>query len=191
MDDQEHANSHQSMSIRLEILPEDTQQIDIAEIDEIGRNIVDQLKQDGCNVEPFYAGSKGGGPIFDIVVHIYRVIHGNEELLAAIFASISLALQGIIKERERRTAREKAQRDPFEITLYVDNKPLKIQTPDTQSAVKLVEQFQNSYPNEAKKVTVKSSVSIQVQVPKKKDVINVDPPLPQDWHDPGQDILPG
>ncbi len=68
MDSQGYPHSLQSLVMQLEILPRDAQQGDIADLDEVGRDIVSQLRQQGLHVEPFYTGNKSGSPIFDIVI---------------------------------------------------------------------------------------------------------------------------
>src|SRR5713226_8238646 len=101
MSEQQIFNAPQDIIIQLEIVPEDEQDADIADIEEVSREIVDYLRNSGYTVEPTYSGTKGN-PAFDIVVHIYQFIHDNKELITAVLSTSSVAIQCLIKERDRR-----------------------------------------------------------------------------------------
>lgn len=170
MSDQLSSQLIQSMKIQLEVLPDEQQPADIADTDDVGQSLVDQLRNDGYTVNPTSTSigkKEKGGPLFDILIQIPHFIHDNKELLSSIFEAISLTLQSLLIVHDVRAEREKAQRDPIKFTLEVNGKPMTITT-DAKNAVKLLEQFQNAYPDEAKKVTPQSNVKIKVNVPKKK-----------------------
>jgi hypothetical protein len=164
MSSQQPSNTSQVITIQLEIVPEDEQQPDIADVEEVGRECVDYLRSNGYIVEPTYTGTKGN-PIFDIVVQVYNVIHDNKELLAAAFTTASIVLQYLIKERDKRAEEEKAQRPLLEITLYVNGKAV---SPDAEISSKLVEQHQGVHPEGSQKVNPQNSVKIRVRVSKKQ-----------------------
>lgn len=166
-----HQNSslHHDMIIQLEVHSEHAQEeTDIADIDEVGRSLFEQLQIDGYTVSPAATGRKGGEPLFDILLQVPQFLHANKDLLLEMFDSISLVLQCVLVARERRADKEKVRREPLKITLLVDGKPLTIETTEASEAAKLVEQLQRSHPEEAKKVTAKSNIKIHVSVPKKK-----------------------
>ncbi|HEU5380892.1 MAG TPA: hypothetical protein VFV38_36175 [Ktedonobacteraceae bacterium] len=106
MSEQLSSTSTQSMMIQLEVVPENNEHpVDIADIDEIGRNIVDSLRENGYTVRPHYTG-KMGSPVYDVLVHIYHLIHDNEEFLAALFTTVTAVLT-FISSRTKRDGEEK------------------------------------------------------------------------------------
>ncbi len=167
MADQELSIVSQDIIIQLEIVSEDDQQPDSPDVEEVSREIVDALRSSGYTVEPTYTGTKGP-PAFDIVVHIYNVIHDNEALLTAVFMTTSSILQCIMKVRDRRAEKEKTHRAPIEISLEVNGKPLTVKASDVEDATKLVEQLRHTHPEAAKQALPQTNVKTRVQVPKKK-----------------------
>ena len=85
--------------IQLEILPEDEQQQDLGDVAEAGEIMLDYLTRNGCTVTPAYTG-RMGGPVYDVLVHAYHIIDSNEELLAAMFASLAATLK-LISEHNK------------------------------------------------------------------------------------------
>ncbi len=156
------------MTIQLEVVPEDEQAADIADIDEVGRSLVDQLRSSKYTVTPVYTGKKGGEPVFDILMQVPQFLHNNKDLLLEIFDSISLVLQCVLIARDRRTEREKAQRDPLKITFEADGKPVTIETSDADSGAKLLEKLRTAHPEAVKKITPQSSAKIKASVPPKR-----------------------
>ena len=142
--------------VQLEVVPEDEQQVDIADIDQVGRSLFDQLTNGGYTVKPVTTGKKGGEPLFEILLQIPQFLHENKDWL---LASIPPVLESLLIVRDRLAEREKTRRTPLKITLEVNGKPVIIETADLKNITKLVKQLQTDSPQEAK---------IQVRVPKKK-----------------------
>ena len=157
MNNQQGSFPVQNATIQLEVVPEDEQQVDIADIDEVGRDLFEQLRSKGYVVTPTVTGRKGGGPIFDILLQMPQFLHDNKDWL---LASIPPVLECLLILRDKRAEREKAKRTPLKITLEVDGKPLTIETSDLNDAVKLVAQLQMTHSQ--------SAMKIKVHVPKKK-----------------------
>ena len=171
MSNQQSSHTPQNMKIQFEVVPDDGQPANIADTDDVGQSLVDQLRNNGYSVTPASSENderEKGGPIFDILVQVPQFIHDNKDVLLAVFDSITLTLQCILSGRERLAQKEKIQRTPLKITLQVDGNSITIETANSESAIKLLEHFQNTYPEEAKKVTPKSHVKIKVKVPKKR-----------------------
>lgn len=157
----------ETIVIQLEVISEDEQQPDIADIEEISREIVDYLRSNGYEVEPGYSGTKGI-PGFEIVMDIYSSIHSHEALVAAALSFASSSLQCIIKVCDWRVQKEKKLRQtPYEVSLEVNGKSLTITAPDVESATKLVERFQQIHPEKVKQLS-QGSMKIKVRVPKKQ-----------------------
>ena|GEM_PF-3498708 len=165
--DKQPRNNFQDIIIQLEIVAEDNQHPDIADIEEISREIVDQLRSSGYTIEPSYTGAKGN-PLFDIIMHILNAVHSHEALIVAAFTFSSSILQVITKVRDRRDEKEKARREPLEIILEVKGKPIAIKTSDVHSATKLIELFQQTHSEVIKEVGSESDMKIKVRVPKKQ-----------------------
>jgi hypothetical protein len=164
---QQKFHSIQGSTIRFEVLPEEGQTVDIADVDEVGQELVDELRLNHYSVDPAYTGKKGG-PAYDILIQIPQFIHENREILLAMFDSISLTLQCLLLARDRRAEREKERRAPLVFTLDVNGKPITITAQNAESGAKLLESFQQAQPEEAKKVTVASNVKLKARVPRKR-----------------------
>ena len=166
MSDQQNTQT-QSMTIQLEVVPEDEEQEDIADTDEVRQSLVDELRSSGYTVNPAYTGKKGS-PLFDILLQIPQFIHDNREVLLTMFDSLAVVFQCFLRVSEKRPEREKAQRAPLEFKLEVNGKTVTITAPDAESGMKILEKLQSTYPEEAKNLTPRSNIKIKAKVPKKK-----------------------
>jgi hypothetical protein len=165
MNNQPISSSTQHITIQLEVVPEDEQQRDIADIDEVGRSLFEQLRSTGYMVTPTSTGKKGGGPIFNILIQFPQFLHDNKDWL---LGSIPPLLECLLIVRDKHVEREGTKRAPLKVTLKIDGKPLTIETTDPKDAAKLLERLQITYPKETSKVTPKSKIEVRVNVPKKK-----------------------
>ena len=157
-------------SIQLEIVPEDEQQQDLGDVAEAGQNMIDHLTKNGCTITPIYTG-RMGGPLYDIVIHAYHVIHSNEELLAALFASLAATLKLISEHNKHREEKKELLTPaplPVEIDLPTRDGPLTIKAPDAETAKKMLEQFKDTQPEIVKKVIPQGKAKIKVSIPKQK-----------------------
>jgi hypothetical protein len=117
-----------SPDIQLEIIPEDEQQQDLGDVAERSQNMIDYLTRNGCTVTPTYTG-RMGSPIYDVLVHAYHIVHSNEELLTALFASLTAMLKLIgdhNKSRETKNISLVPAPTPVEIDLPTENGPVTI-----------------------------------------------------------------
>jgi hypothetical protein len=164
---QQNSHSTQNIPLRFEVLPEEGQPVDIADIDEVGQELVDELRKNHYSVDPAYTGKKGG-PVYDILFQIPQFIHDNKETLLAMFDSITLTLQCLLVVRDRRVEREKEHRAPLQFTLEIDGKPITITAHNAESGVKLLESFQQAYPEGTNKSAPISGMKVKAKVPKKR-----------------------
>src|SRR5450755_3032463 len=165
MSNQQAFKAPSDLVIQLEIVSEDEQYPDIADIEEVSREIVDYFRENGYTVEPTYTATKGN-PTFDIIVHIYQIIHDNKELITATFSTASLVLQYLLKERDGRAEKEKTQRSPLEITFYVNDQAVSL---DTSHLTESTKQFQNTLSEKADRgADSLDKAKIQIRVPKRK-----------------------
>ena len=150
MNAQQNFSPTPQVVLLLEVAAEDEQQINIADVDEVGRSIFDYLRENGCTVKPHYTGSMGS-PIVEIIpqtvqtiTQTYQVIHSNQDLLAAFFAFIAATLEILRKYQERRE-KEKERIVSGDVILTIPttdkNSPLIIEAPDAETAIKMFEQL--------------------------------------------------
>lgn len=167
MSKQQSSLDSQSMTIQFEVMPEDAQQTDIADVDEVGRSLVGELRSNRFAVTPTYTGKRGGS-VFDILVQVPQFIHDNKDLLLGILDSVAIALQCLLLSSERRAEKEKEQRDPIKLILEVNDKSVTIDRSDVENGTKLREKLQRTHPDEIKKITTRSNMKIKASVPRKK-----------------------
>ncbi len=162
------ASQEESMIIRLEVVPEDEENVNIADIDEVGRSIFEQLTTQGFTVVPIQLGKKGGEPIFDILVQVSHILVTNKDWFLAMLNTLPPILQCLIITREKRAAKEQTKRAPLKITLQVDGKPVIIETEKLADAEELLKQLQVVQPADASQSVSKTDIKIHVSVPKKQ-----------------------
>lgn len=168
MSNQHEPSTIQNKIIQLEVVSEEKHQGDIVDIDEVGRSLFDHLRNSGYTATAAHTGKKGGEPLFDVLLQGSQFLHDNKDVLLALFESVTLILQCLFIARDRRAEIEKTRRAPLIFTLQVDGRPLTIETADVKDAVKLIEQFQKLYPDEAKKLATQHTIKIEARVPKKR-----------------------
>jgi hypothetical protein len=158
----------EDLIIRLEVIPEDEENVNIADIDDVGRSIFDQLTTHGFTVVPVPAGKKGGEPVFDILVQASHILVANKDWFLAMLDALPPILQCLIITRDKRAAKEKTKRSPLKISLQVDGKPVVIETEKLADAEELLKQLQVIHPGNTSQSSPKTDIKIQVSVPKKK-----------------------
>jgi hypothetical protein len=172
MSEQVSSTSAQSMMIQLEIVSENNErQVDIADIDEVSRNIVDSLRENGYTVRPHYTG-RMGSPVYDVLIHTYHLIHNNEELLVALFTFVTAVIT-FISNRTKQDVEEKKQHTlaQVEITFPIlDDKgtPVTIKASDPEAAITLLKQIKEVSSQETKTVGSENRVKIKINAANKK-----------------------
>jgi len=161
-------SSGQSMVIHLEVVSDDEQPADVADISEVSRELVDELRKKNYIVSPVYTGMRGGGALFDIVLQISQLISDNKELLPPLFESIILTLQCLLVVHDQRAEREKERHAPLGYTLELDGFPITITAHNVKDAGELLKCFREVYPEATKKLTTASSVKVKAKVSKRK-----------------------
>ncbi len=171
MGEQHSSTSTQNLMIQLEIVSENEHQADIADIDEVSRSLVDSLRKNGYTVKPHYT-SRMGSPVYDVIIDIYQLIHGNEELLVALFTSVTAVLT-FISSHTKQDSKEKKQHTlaQIEITFpMIDDKdrPLTIKAPDPETAITLLKHINDVSSQGVKTVDSGSRVKIKMSAANKK-----------------------
>lgn len=167
----EQLDSHptQDIAIQLEIVAEDADREDVADVDEVARDIVDHIRNSGYTVKPKYTG-KMGGPVFDLLMQIGTMLHDNRELIAGAAASLE-CVSATLKLIKGYTEQHKEAKNPLplaptevEITIPTTTGPWTIKAPDVETAIETVKQLPATEPEKVKKITshsphVKTSVA--------------------------------
>lgn len=150
------SSSDQNMLIQLEVVPDDQEPADNADVDSVGRSLFDQLKQSHQTIKAAPTDTRGGGLIFDVFLPIVQNLHNNNDWL---LSSIAPLLDCLLIVRERLVEREKGKQAPIKITIEVNGKSVTIESKDPKAAAEAVKHLQ---------LTQRDQVKIKVRVPKKK-----------------------
>lgn len=128
------------------------------EFDEDLTELVDETMVEFNNQPGYEAQPYLDGTLLDVVHHLAQNVYDHQEFLKTLFGAASTTLtilSGRLSER-----RDKAK-NGVKITMEVDGCPITIESYDTESAAKLLEQFQAHYPEQAKKISTKSKLKIK------------------------------
>lgn len=106
MNDSNVSSQLQAFIIRLEVIPEDKQQVGSADVEIVSRYLVDQLRNDRYTIQPPSTGRKGSGFVFDILLQIPPFLHDNKDWL---FASIPPFFQCLLLAHDKFAEREKTK----------------------------------------------------------------------------------
>ncbi len=171
--------------IILEIIAEDNHDADPVAIGEVGRSILDEMKQDGFTVEPVYTGQRGGLELlFEIFNYVQTTAHtvgadiyAQRDVIGEIAGLLTildiarpLAMR-LFKAREKHEAKQAAitqEQHPVKISLVIDGTPITIEAAnfkDAEAMLELAKKFHSAHPDV--NVTPQSRVKIQASVPKK------------------------
>ncbi len=182
----EENNQEQPHPIILEIMAEDPHDTDPVAIGEVGREILDEVKQDGVKVEPVYTGQRGGlellFEVFNYVqttaqmlgtdVYAQRDVIGEIANLVTVFVGVSPLASKLFKAREKHAAKQamvaQEPQQPVKISVVIDGAPITVEATnfkDAEALLELAKKFHSAHPNV--NVTSQSQVKIQASVPKK------------------------
>ena len=172
--------------IILEIIAEDPQDADPVAIGEVGRGILDEVKQEGFSVEPVYTGQRGGlellFEIFNYVqttahtvgtdVYAQRDVIGEIANLVTVFVGVSPLAMKIFTAREKHATKQaivaQEPQHSVKISIVIDGAPLTVEAAnfkDAEALLELAKKFHSAHPNV--NATSQSQVKIQASVPKK------------------------
>ncbi len=171
--------------IILEIVAEDEHDVDPVAIGEVGRGMLDEVKQDGFTVEPVYTGQRGG---LDLLFEVFNYVQTTAQMvgtdiyaqrdmigeianLVTVFVGVSPLAMKLFKAREKHEAKQAlvAQgQHPVKISMVIDGAPITIEAAnfkDAEAMLELAKKFHSAHPNV--NATPQSQVKIQASVPKK------------------------
>jgi hypothetical protein len=176
MSHQPKSVSPEGFSIKLEIVPEDPHNADLALIDAIGRDTSDTLRRDGCTIEPIYTGQRGGF-LVDVLIPTLTAIWAQKDVILAdgsalvtILMPVVLIIKHLLDVQEKRLGKESMQQSAIKITVEIDGEPISVEAPDLQTAdaaMKLARRFQSQHPTVSKKATKDSKLKIRARVSKR------------------------
>jgi len=164
-------NLSQSETILLEVLSEDMGQLDIAdiaEINEVSRNLLDGLKKAGYSVSvvPDSTRTKGSGSEPVILAIVLQFLNDNKDWL---LRDIPLLLGNLVSIRNKLASRKNTKGSPIKVTVVIGGNSLIVEADNVEDAKKAVEDFiANQETKKDKKKTKRSKANIKVHIPGKK-----------------------
>ena len=159
MSEKSHNQQIHDVTVQLEIVPENAQREDVADIDEVARSIVDHIRISGYTVKPKYTG-KMGGPVFDIFVQAYAILHDNKELLSTAAAALEFIsatlelIKGYIEQDGKDRNQPALVPTQIEITISTMNGPWIIKASDAEAAINVVKQLPIAEPEKVKTIAL-------------------------------------
>lgn len=161
------------LTIILEIVPEDPQDVDPTIVHAIGRDTAHALRIDGYTVEPVYTGQRGGFFV-DVIVPFFvtawtqkDVILADVSELITILTPVVLITNYLRKSYENRVGKDTVHQSPMKITIETEGASISIETPDletSEAALKFANKFQKQHPTILSKVTSQSKAKIIAHV---------------------------
>ena len=162
-------NLSQSETILLEVLSEDMGQLDIAdiaEINEVSRNLLHGLQKAGYSVSvvPDPTRTKGSGPV--VIAIVLQFLNDNKDWL---LSEIPLLLGNLISIRNKLAMRKNTKGSSIKVTVVIDGKSLTVEADNVEDAKKAVEDFiANQETKKVNKKTKRSTANIKVHIPRKQ-----------------------
>jgi hypothetical protein len=172
-----------TVTVLLELVPDQPEESDPAFIRAIGRATVETLQRDGFTVQSVYTGQQGGGFLVEILTAVGQlattawdqraileeVLNDSSRLLAlsaSIFAIIA-SVKRIYKWRARHT---EDVANPLKITIQLNGASITIEATNLaqvqETLTKLVQQLQNTHTGT--QVSSATTLKIQPRIPKKR-----------------------
>ncbi len=177
----EESKHEPARPVILEIVAEDERDVDPVAIGEVGRGILDEVKQDGFTVEPVYTGQRGGLELlFEIVnaaqstgqmIYAQRDAIGVVNNLFGIFGGVSSVVMLVFNARKKHEAKQAVvaqEQHPVKISIVIDGAPITVEAAnfkDAETMLELAKKFHSVHPSV--NATPQSQVKIQASVPKK------------------------
>ena len=172
--------------IILEIIAEDPHDADPIAIGEVGREIIDEMKQDGFNVKPKYTGQRGGlEMLFEILLHVQNtaqaigvdiyndrdVIANLTKILGYVSPVVMFALNARKKKMEKQatTTQTSAQEQSIKVNIVIDGASVPVEVSnlkDAEAVLELAKKLHSAHPKV--NATPQSEVKVQAVVPKKE-----------------------
>ncbi len=189
----EESKQETAHPIILEIMAEDPRDSDPVAIGEVGREILDEVKQDGTRVEPVYTGQRGGQELlFELIKYgqaagqvVWADIYAQGNTigivsgLVTIFQASSSVVKSVFHAREKHEAKQAKlaaatatppvqEQHPIKVILTIDGAAIPVEVGNFQDAkaiLELAQEFHAKHPNV--NATPQSEVKVQAVVPKK------------------------
>lgn len=144
------STSFHEITIILKIVPEDLFNADYALIDAVGRDAVNELRQDNYHVEPIDSHEKGGSFLVAVTMFVSTTadyIWTNKEAivadlsgLVAIFTSAILPLVKKLRQTyEKRVSKEMAAQFPVKFTFEMEEMQIQIEIADLEDEEKVLQ----------------------------------------------------
>lgn len=168
----------QSITLTLEVVPEDPLDSDPALVDAVGRDTADALRSEGYIVQPVYTGTRGG-PLVEIIAFLSQTLAAawaNKEALIAdvsglvtVLTATTAAVKKARQAYEKRVGKDAAQQYPISFTLDINSKSIPFAVSNVESAediLRMAQRLQASHPSLTGTDPSRSKAGVKVSVPK-------------------------
>ena len=168
----------QSVSLVLEVMPEDERNADPALVEAVRSDTLNALRTAGATIEHEYSGRRGVSA--DVITGLTAVainawaqkeiILADTSALVTIFTPVVLIARHLRAAYEKRAGKDVTQQAPIKITVEIDGAPpisVEAATLETaETALHLARRFQQQHPAVAAKVTSQSKAKTIARVPR-------------------------
>jgi hypothetical protein len=178
MGSQQDSTASQSITLTLEVVPENPLDSDPALVDAVGYDTTNALRNEGYTVKPVYTGRRGS-PLVEIITFLSQTLAtawANKEILIAdvsgLVTILTAAAAIVSKARqayEKRVGKDTAQQYPISFTLDINGMLVPFAVSDAASAeeiLQMAQRLQASHPALKGTDPSRDKVGVKASVPK-------------------------
>ena len=178
MEDQQDTTASQSITLTLEVVPENPLDSDPALVDAVGYDTTNALRNEGYTVQPVYTG-RCGSPLVEIIAFLSQTLAtawANKEILIAdvsgLVAILTAATAVVSKVRqayEKRVGKDTSQQYPISFTLEIKGMSVPFSVADAASAeeiLQMAQRLQVSHPALKGTDPSRDKAGVKASVPK-------------------------
>ena len=178
MESRQDSTTLQSITLTLEVVPEDPLNSDPALVDAVERDTASALRSEGYTVQPVYTGTRGS-PLVEIITFLSQILTtawANKEAIIAdvsgLVAILTAAAAVVGKARqayENRVGKGTAQQYPISFTLDINGKSVPFAISDAAQAeeiFQMAQRLQASHPGLKNVDPSRSKTGVKASIPK-------------------------
>jgi hypothetical protein len=178
------SQSEHQVTILFELISEGSNEVDLALVNAVGRDVTNALQNDGALVQSVEtgAGARGGEFLVQVITTVTTIaadawaykdafehVLNDAGSLVTICTGVTPLLQRLFQSHKQRAGQYIGTTlQPLKITLEIDGAPVTIEANDVEqaeAALKVAQRFYRSHPDVAKKVTPQSNVKVKGSLP--------------------------
>lgn len=178
------SQSEHQVTILFELISEGSNEVDLALVNAVGRDVTNALQNDGALVQSVETGAsaRGGEFLVEVITTVTTIaadawaykdafehVLNDAGSLVTICTGVVPLLQRLFQSHKQRTGQHTGTPlQPMKITLEIDGAPVTIEANDVEqaeAALKVAQYFYRSHPAVAKKVNSQSKVKVKGSLP--------------------------